>query len=241
MKILIIRHGEPDYEIDGLTEKGKREAELLADRLEKENITKVYCSVLGRARLTAEPTLRRLGIEAEYVDWLREFSYARVKFPYLDNEKACWDVLPSYIEKNPEIYSPTEWKKAEFIRGTDVPAAYDEVVRWFDRTLAEHGYERSGFNYIAKKPNHDTLVFFCHFGLAAILLSHIMNCSPYSIWQHTVALTSSVTTFYTEEREAGAALLRCSCFSDTSHLYAASEKPSFAARFCECFTDDTRH
>ena len=31
MKLLIIRHGEPDYSIDSLTEKGWREAELLAD------------------------------------------------------------------------------------------------------------------------------------------------------------------------------------------------------------------
>lgn len=32
MRIFIIRHGDPDYSIDGLTEKGKREAELLRER-----------------------------------------------------------------------------------------------------------------------------------------------------------------------------------------------------------------
>ena len=31
MKLLIIRHGEPDYTADSLTEKGWREAELLAE------------------------------------------------------------------------------------------------------------------------------------------------------------------------------------------------------------------
>ena len=35
MRILIIRHGDPDYEHDSLTEKGWREAALLADKLEK--------------------------------------------------------------------------------------------------------------------------------------------------------------------------------------------------------------
>ena len=30
MKIIFIRHGEPNYEIDSLTEKGWREAELLS-------------------------------------------------------------------------------------------------------------------------------------------------------------------------------------------------------------------
>ena len=32
MKLLIIRHGDPDYETDSLTQQGWREAELLADR-----------------------------------------------------------------------------------------------------------------------------------------------------------------------------------------------------------------
>ena len=33
MKLLFVRHGEPDYEHDSLTEKGDREASLLADML----------------------------------------------------------------------------------------------------------------------------------------------------------------------------------------------------------------
>ena len=35
MKIIFIRHGEPNYEIDSLTEKGWREAELLSKRTAK--------------------------------------------------------------------------------------------------------------------------------------------------------------------------------------------------------------
>ena len=35
MKLLIVRHGDPDYEKDSLTEKGWREAEYLAEKLEK--------------------------------------------------------------------------------------------------------------------------------------------------------------------------------------------------------------
>ena len=33
MRLLMIRHGDPDYEHDCLTEKGKREAKLLSQRL----------------------------------------------------------------------------------------------------------------------------------------------------------------------------------------------------------------
>ena len=70
MKLLIVRHGEPDYEHDSLTEKGWREAELLADRLCRLNIRAFYVSPLGRAQATARPTLERLGRKAEVLDWL---------------------------------------------------------------------------------------------------------------------------------------------------------------------------
>ena len=38
MRLLIIRHGDPDYARDNLTEKGKREAKLLSEMLAKDKI-----------------------------------------------------------------------------------------------------------------------------------------------------------------------------------------------------------
>ena len=38
MRILIVRHGDPDYEIDSLTEKGWVEAGHLSERLASEKI-----------------------------------------------------------------------------------------------------------------------------------------------------------------------------------------------------------
>ena len=35
MKLLIVRHGDPDYTIDSLTEKGWREARYLSQKLSK--------------------------------------------------------------------------------------------------------------------------------------------------------------------------------------------------------------
>ena len=53
MKILLIRHGDPDYEKDSLTEKGWHEAELLAQRMAELEIQSFYVSPLGRAKDTA--------------------------------------------------------------------------------------------------------------------------------------------------------------------------------------------
>ena len=49
MKLLIVRHGDPDYSIDSLTEKGWREAELLSEKLSKLDIKDFYVSTMGRA------------------------------------------------------------------------------------------------------------------------------------------------------------------------------------------------
>lgn len=95
MKILIIRHGDPDYSIDSLTEKGWREAELLKTRLTKLDVKVFYCSPLGRAQDTARPTLQALGRTAETCDWLREFDGYAVDDA---GEKVHpWDRLPAFM------------------------------------------------------------------------------------------------------------------------------------------------
>ena len=73
MKILLVRHAEPDYTIDSLTPKGRREAELLSRRLCKLDIKNFYVSPQGRARDTASYTLSKLNRTAEVLPWLAEF------------------------------------------------------------------------------------------------------------------------------------------------------------------------
>lgn len=241
MRILIIRHGDPNYEIDGLTEKGQKEAELLKNRLVKEDIDAVYCSILGRAKATIAPTLDAKNLTATYCDWLREFDYAKVKLPYLNWEKCAWDFLPEYINSDPLLLSSDNWRNADIIKNSNVPAAYDNVCKEFDKVLEKHGYKRDKFNYKVTNSNHDTLVFTCHFGLGSVLLAHLLNCSPFAILHHTFLAPTSVTTFYTEERVEGIALFRANGIGDISHLYSGNEEPSFSGRYCECFEDTERH
>ncbi len=121
-------------------------------------------------------------------------------------------------------------------------AEYDWVIGNFDRLLAEHGYVRNGGVYRVQRANRDTLVFFCHFGVECVLLSHLMNVSPMILWHHTCAAPTSVTTIYTEERRKGTAVFRVNGLADISHLYAAGEEPAFAARFCETYDcENERH
>ncbi len=240
MKLLIIRHGEPDYSIDSLTEKGWREAALLKNRLEKLPITAFYCSPLGRAKDTAKPTLQVLNRNAEICDWLQEFP-AYVIDPVSGNHRIPWDILPVNLAKEPRYYHPTAWLQTELMQSGNVQEKYTAVCTQLDSLLARHGYVHNGSVFYAENPNHDTVVFFCHFGIECVLLSHLLSISPVALWQGFVALPSSVTTLVTEEREKGIASFRCNAFGDLSHLEAGSEPPSFSARFCETFADDERH
>lgn len=49
MRLIFIRHAEPDYSIDSLTEKGWPGSEALAERTKRWKVDEFYCSPLGRA------------------------------------------------------------------------------------------------------------------------------------------------------------------------------------------------
>ena len=95
MKILIIRHGDPDYSIDSLTEKGWKEAEYLSEKLCKLDIKDIYVSPLGRAKDTASCTLKKLNRTAVECEWLREFNPTIIR-PDRPEERCgvTWDWLP---------------------------------------------------------------------------------------------------------------------------------------------------
>ena len=241
MKILIIRHGDPDYKNDTLTEKGWHEAEYLADKLCKLDISDFYMSPYGRAQDTASLTLKRLGRTAEVLPWLREFDHFIIRPDDPDKMHIPWDWLPQDWTRDPRLYQKDHWFENEYLEPYGIGEAYREVTDQFDSLLAKHGYVRDGGFFRVEKPNHDTIAFFCHFGSGSVLLSHLFGASPFVVWHHFCAAPTSVTTLVTEERRKGIASFRMQAYGDTSHLYVHDEPLAFSARFCECYEDDTRH
>lgn len=234
MKLIIIRHGDPDYSIDSLTKQGWREAELLANRIASLDVTAFYVSPLGRAKDTASVTLKKMGRKAEVLPWLREF-YAPIVEGRTGEKHVPWDWLPADWTAIPEFYDRNLWHTVPVMREGHVREEAERVFLGLDVLLKTHGYEREGEVYRAARPNRDTVVLFCHFGVECVMLSHLLGVSPMILWHGFCAAPSSVTTLYTEERREGIAFFRTAAFGDTSHLYAAGEKPSFSARFCETF------
>lgn len=236
MKLVIVRHAEPDYSIDSLTPVGWKEAEILSHRISKMPVKEFYCSPLGRAKDTASFTLEKTGRTAEILPWLQEFP-AKVQKPHKTTQGVAWDWLPGDWTTEPDFFDMQKWTQVEAMANANIEEHYKYVVTEFDKFLAQHGYVRENNLYRAVAPNEDTIVFFCHFGLECVLLSRILNIPPMLLWHGTCAAPTSVTIVNTEERREGYAYFRMSTFGDISHLYAAGQEPSFAARFCETYAN----
>lgn len=238
MKLLLVRHAEPDYEHDSLTEKGWREAELLARRLAQIPAKAYYVSPLGRARDTASLTLQAADRTAEECLWLREFEAPIWRPDVSDHKKIPWDWLPQDWTADERSFRCDQWHQLPAMLEGNVKREYDWVTGELDALLERHGYRREGRCYQALAPNNDTILLFCHFGVTCVLLSHLLHVSPMVLWHGCCAAPSSVTTLVTEERREGIASFRMLGFGDISHLYANGEEPSFAARFRECYQHD---
>lgn len=242
MKLIIVRHGDPDYEHDTLTETGRIEAKLTADRLSQHaNIRAFYVSPLGRAQDTAKYTLDAMHRTAETLPWLREF-HAPILHPDTGDTRVPWDWLPAYWTAEPAFYDKDKWAETDIMREFGVGEEAERVWLGLDALLAKHGYIRDGMIYRAAQPNHDTIVLFCHFGVECVLLAHLIGCSPMVLWHGLCAAPTAITAVSTEERRNGLASFRINAFGDTGHLYAAGREPSYSARFCETFdSPDERH
>lgn len=254
MRILLIRHGDPDYEHDDLTEKGRREAALLGQMAPSMNIDDCYVSPLGRAKATASYSLKAMGKEAAVLDWLMEFPakadiglYPELAQAYPDAAKTdiryaaasvVWDMVPSYWTEHPEYMGLDSWRQSLVAQSGDTAQVYDRVCRELDRLLETYGYAREGRHYRVVQENTKTIACYCHFGIICALLSHLWNTSPFVLWHGLALAPTSVTEIVSEERQQGIASFRALRVGDISHLYAGQEPPSFAARFCEVFSDE---
>jgi probable phosphoglycerate mutase len=87
-RLLLVRHGESEWHAENryagvsdvpLTARGLRQAAALGEWAAVRRPAAVVCSPLSRARLTAEPAARVLGVAARIVPGLREVDFGRAE------------------------------------------------------------------------------------------------------------------------------------------------------------------
>jgi broad specificity phosphatase PhoE len=222
MKLYLIRHGDPDYENDTLTERGHMEARALVAYLKNEGIQQVVSSPLGRAQDTARYTAEALGLEVTTEPWMAELDL-RVG---TENRHAVWDI-PGHIMRNPDYLRDTSM--FEQIPGwptVRVAEVLGEIRRNSDQFLASLGYVRDGGVYHVTKPNDQRIAIFAHGGFGMTWLSLLLEIPTPLMWSGFFLHTSSVTQILFEERSDSLATPRCLMISALPHLFAASLQPS---------------
>jgi len=240
MKIIFIRHADPNYEKDTLTETGFKEAKALGKYLKNKRIDKLYSSPLSRAILTTKEINKYHKLGVEICDWLKEFNYP-VYEPSVKKIKGSWDILPSYFVNQKEFYDYENLFNHPMYKDTNLEEKYNETVTLFNNLLTQFGYKKEGKLYKVLFENDITLVFVCHLGLMNVLLSTLLNIPYILLCQTFFCPPSGITLLNSEEREKGIAQFRCEHYGATPHLAIDNLEDSFSGRFCECFSDKTRH
>lgn len=218
MRLLIVRHGAPDYNKDTLTEQGWREAELLAPHLVRMKPDAICLSPYGRAQDTAKKTLELTGLTPEVFPWLCEYDQVLPE-PF---RNCPWHQDPKIWTSDPQWRSP-DWKESPLFRDSPFLRVYEEDRAALDAFLSKHGYVREGMLWRVTDDFYDvneTIVFFCHLGRAVTLLSQLLDLPWVSAAHQFWIPTSSVTEILFERShyDRGIAIPRVARLSDVSHL-----------------------
>ena len=178
MEIVLIRHGQPEWVLDGLnvdnpplTERGRRQAEMMARYLRREHFDEVLCSPLVRARQTAEPLLAALGREQCVEPWCEEI------------RNPLWHGTPQ--ERSIEAYrqerekaSHERWKGIE--GGEPVSDFADRIRLGCSLFLAERGVRRQETAlpvWQIDEPGK-RIAIVAHAGTNSIVICHLLGLEP---------------------------------------------------------------
>lgn len=237
MRILIIRHGHPNYEIDSLTERGFKEAEFLSEYLVKQNPTDIYCSELGRAQRTAEPTAKKTGLTPILCNWLIEYPLgANLTEEEKESGKKWltpWEIAhPEWIN-DPSYCNFDTWMQTERFANAGYEERQKYVGEGFDAVMASKGLVREGRLYRAteeyEKHKDDVILFFCHFGLSLSIVSHLLPISLPLLWNGFSLDPTAITEFIPDKAGGDMRILRCMRLGDTTHLKDYTELPTPSA------------
>jgi len=176
MRIIFVRHGDPIYASDCLTEKGRLQATAAAERLACEGIEQIYSSTCGRALETAEYTAQKLGIsEIIPCDFIRELTWTISKDgSELYMKGSPWPNARNMVANSQSLMDCDWMVKEPFCRSIVTDFA-EKAVKGFDELLASLGYLREGDYYRVKANTEKTIAVFSHCASSSAVVGHLFN------------------------------------------------------------------
>ncbi len=225
MRIIFVRHGQPNYELDCLTEIGRRQAQDAALRLEKEGIEAVYSSPFGRAKETAQATAGLLGLPVQVLPFMHELYWGNNEGKPVFSHGHPWETANELMRRDVDISLPG-WETHPLYDNNVVVGEVDRVARDTDAWMLTLGYERAGHYYRCVNAAHPgTVALFSHGGSSVAMLSRLMDLPfPYlCAVMHEPFASISVLRF---SDKVGQAALPClELANDGRHVPYGQEAP----------------
>lgn len=223
MLLYLIRHGDPIYEIDSLTERGKLQAEAVGKRMFDAKIDRIYSSPMGRAMETADPACRLLGLEKNIEQWTHEIEDERLT-PFPDGVmKSITLVQNTYYLENGNIDLPYDRSfECTGINQSQMKSAVKYIEEHGKEFLERLGYKEENGVYRILRPNDEKVALFCHAAFSRAWLSVLLHIPLHIMWASFQYTHTGVTVVEFENNENGFTAPRCLCYSDVSHLYASN-------------------
>ena len=184
MILYYVRHGDPIYDPDSLTELGHKQASALAKRFSLYGLDAVYSSPSNRAKLTAQPTCEALGLEVKICDWADE-NLAGADTGYKNKDGSfvwCFDDR-EMVEKfnDPAVRAlGMEWYKHEYFSKFPFERGMKRISAAVDDFLLSLGYEHDRekccYRKVGKSP--ERVALFAHGGASMMIFSALLDI-PY--------------------------------------------------------------
>ncbi len=180
MDIVFVRHGQPRWAIDGitqpnphLTELGQEQAVFAAQRIttDRKPATELIVSPALRSQETAAPIAEGTGLEIATIGDLVE-----VKMP---NWEGVTEEVVIEIFKSAKNRTPEEWWEG-LPGGESFRDFHDRVTTALDALLAERGMVRDPGDpslwHVERDPGR--LVIVAHGGTNSVCLTHLLGIPP---------------------------------------------------------------
>lgn len=224
MLLFLLRHAEPIYEPDSITEHGQKQAEALAKRLALYGIDKIYSSSSKRALDTARPTAVATGNTVEVLDWANEALLWRDLSVIKENGEREWCFFDkSFIEffQTREIRALGDrWYEHRAFLSSRYKEGILRIDKEADALLLSLGYrhDRERGGYISDGTNRKRVAFFAHQGVGLTFLSSILDI-PYPMMTTHFDISHSGMTVIEFPTEKGFVVPKVLQLSSDSHLY----------------------
>lgn len=221
MFLYIVRHGDPVYVTDSLTQKGKLQAEAVGKRLAAAKIDRIFSSPMGRALMTAQPACRLLGLDCGIEPWAHEVEDERLT-PFPDGKlKSVSLIQNTHYRENGNIHLPYDRAyEAQGFSESHMKEAVERIENGGRDFLERLGYREENGVYRILWPNEEKVALFCHSVMARAWISTMLHIPIHLMWAGFNYHHTGVTVIHFENNPNGFTAPQCLCYSDMSHLYA---------------------